>query len=53
MKEERSTIPLGRGETVSSVFTIPDEYAAGQDTGIILAHGAANDLNHPLHYLTV
>ena len=48
MKEERSTIPLGRGETVSSVFTIPDEYAAGQDTGIILAHGAANDLNHPL-----
>jgi predicted alpha/beta-hydrolase family hydrolase len=48
MKEERSTIPLGGGETVSSVFTMPEEYGAGQGTGIILAHGAANDLNHPL-----
>ena len=48
MKEERSTIPLGGGETVSSVFTIPEEYGAGQTTGVILAHGAANDLTHPL-----
>ena len=48
MKEERSTIPLGGGETVSSVFTMPADYSAGRGTGIILAHGAANDLNHPL-----
>ena len=48
MKEERSTIPLDRGETVSSVFTIPDDYAADYGTGVILAHGAANSLAHPL-----
>ena len=48
MKEERSTIPLDGGEKVSSVFTIPDDYAAGHGTGVILAHGAANDLAHPL-----
>jgi len=48
MKEEKSTITIGGGETVSSVFTIPDDYAAGRGTGVILAHGAANDLAHPL-----
>jgi hypothetical protein len=48
MKEERSNIPVGAEETVSAVFTIPDDYAAGQGIGVILAHGAANDLAHPL-----
>ena len=48
MKEESSTIPLDGGETVSGVFTIPDDYAADHSTGVILAHGAANSLAHPL-----
>jgi predicted alpha/beta-hydrolase family hydrolase len=48
MKDERSTIPVGAGETVSSIFNIPNEYVAGQSIGVILAHGAANDLEHPL-----
>ena len=48
MQDKKSTIPIGAGETVSCLFTIPDDYAADQSTGIILAHGAANDLEHPL-----
>ncbi|MFP3870862.1 MAG: alpha/beta family hydrolase [Syntrophobacteria bacterium] len=48
MKEEKCTVPIGRGETVSSVFSIADNYASGQGIGVILGHGAANDLEHPL-----
>jgi predicted alpha/beta-hydrolase family hydrolase len=48
MKDKRLTILIGAGETVSGIVTIPDDYAAGQSTGVILAHGAANDLEHPL-----
>ena len=48
MRDERSIIPISAEQTVSSVFTIPDDYAAGQGTGVILAHGAGNDLAHPL-----
>jgi predicted alpha/beta-hydrolase family hydrolase len=48
MKEERSIIPIAAGEQVSSVIAIPDDYAAGQGIGVILAHGAANDMEHPL-----
>jgi len=48
MKEETTTITIGEGEKVSGIFTIPDDYAAGETTGVIVAHGAANDLAHPL-----
>ena len=48
MKDKGSNIPIGAGETVSGIFSIPDDYAAGQSIAVILAHGAANDLDHPL-----
>ena len=46
MKAERVTIPVGHKMNVSGVMAIPDGYAGKQ--GIILAHGAGNDMNHPL-----
>ena len=48
LKDKRSTIAIGAGQTVSAVFTAPDDYATGQSGAVILAHGAANDLDHPL-----
>jgi len=42
------TIPLGEGETVSGVLAVPENLRAGEGTGVILAHGAGNDMNQPL-----
>lgn len=42
------TIAIGEGETVSGVLAVPDDCRAGEGTGIIFAHGAGNDMNHPL-----
>jgi hypothetical protein len=39
-------IPVGGGEAVSGVLTVPKGY--GRKRGVVLAHGAANDLNHSL-----
>ncbi|MDY0041561.1 MAG: dienelactone hydrolase family protein [Desulforhabdus sp.] len=39
-------IPVLAGKKVSAVLTIPDDYAG--DTGIIMAHGAGNDMYHPM-----
>ena len=48
MAIESVTIPLGDGEAVSGVVAVPEGCRAGEGTGIILAHGAGNDMNHPL-----
>lgn len=32
---------------VSSVWSVPEDYRPGRDTGIILAHGAGTDMEHP------
>ena len=45
MRNEMVTIPITEAETVSGILSIPD---SGTDTGIILAHGAGNDMNHPM-----
>ncbi len=46
MKEENVVIPISESNTVSGILSIPD---AGQmDTGVILAHGAGNDMSNPL-----
>jgi hypothetical protein len=41
-------IDLGGGEEVSAVITGPDSSADLQETGLILAHGASNDMYNPL-----
>jgi len=48
MKTKNVSIPLETGECVSGVMSVPDEFRAGQGTGIIVAHGAGNDMNNPL-----
>jgi uncharacterized protein len=45
MRNELLTIPITDSEKVSGILSIPD---SGADTGIILAHGAGNDMNHPM-----
>jgi hypothetical protein len=44
MRNEMVTIPITETEKVSGILSIPD---SGTDTGIIIAHGAGNDMNHP------
>jgi predicted alpha/beta-hydrolase family hydrolase len=48
MAIESVTIPLREGGAVSGVLAVPEGFRAGEGTGVILAHGAANDMNHPL-----
>ena len=44
MKNEMVTIPITETEKVSGILSIPD---SGTETGVIIAHGAGNDMNHP------
>ncbi|GKT10640.1 alpha/beta fold hydrolase [Desulforhabdus sp. TSK] len=46
MKTVNVTIPIGRAETVSGILTLPE--TAPNGTGVILAHGAGNDMTHPM-----
>ena len=48
MAIENVTIALRDGGAVSGVLTVPPGFRAGEGTGVILAHGAGNDMNHPL-----
>lgn len=48
MAIESVTIPLRDGGAVSGLLTVPQGFRAGEGTGVILAHGAGNDMNHPL-----
>ena len=48
MKTHNVFIPVGEDEKVSGVVALPVDYRPGEGAGIILAHGAANDLNNPL-----
>jgi predicted alpha/beta-hydrolase family hydrolase len=42
------TIPLAEGGAVSGVLAVPEGFRPGEGTGVILAHGAGNDMDHPL-----
>lgn len=46
MENQKVSIEVGEAGKVSAVISIPDGYSGG--TGIIFAHGAGNDMNHPL-----
>jgi len=46
MKEELVAIPISENKKVSGFLSIPD--SVPNDTGVIIAHGAGNDMNHPL-----
>ena len=46
MKNEQVSIPIAEGVSVSGIFSIPDSGAG--DAGVILAHGAGNDMTNPM-----
>ena len=48
MKTETVGIQIMEKEEVSAVISVPEKYRTGTGVGIILAHGAGNDMDHPL-----
>ena len=48
MNTETIRIPVRDGEQVSAVLSLPESDRSPGPVGVILAHGAGNDMNHPL-----
>jgi len=48
MQEINVSIEVGSLSTVSGVVSMPDEFRPGTGTGVVLAHGAGNDMHNPL-----
>lgn len=46
MKNVNVIIPIGKSEKVSGIVSLPETTPSG--TGVILAHGAGNDMTHPM-----
>lgn len=46
MKDELVVIPISENKNVSGMLSVPD--AGPGTTGVIIAHGAGNDMSHPL-----
>jgi predicted alpha/beta-hydrolase family hydrolase len=46
--EEKVSISLGNGETVSGILTLPTEPQKSSNDVFIIAHGQGNGMNHPL-----
>ncbi|MCJ7772064.1 MAG: dienelactone hydrolase family protein [Desulfobacterales bacterium] len=42
------SIKVNEKETVSGIISVPKNYRPGKDTGVIIAHGAGNDMHNPL-----
>lgn len=42
------TIPVSSAESVSGVLAVPQGFAAGRTSAVIIAHGAGNDMHNPL-----
>ncbi|MCG8619667.1 MAG: dienelactone hydrolase family protein [Desulfobacterales bacterium] len=48
MKIQDLSIPLNTGDRISAVLTTPEDPATTNAKGIVIAHGAANDMNNDL-----
>jgi predicted alpha/beta-hydrolase family hydrolase len=48
MKTLRVSIPITDDEKVSGVFSVPADFSKDKTIGVILAHGAGNDMENPL-----
>ena len=46
--EEYVFVPAKGGKKISGIVSVPDGFVRGKKPGIILAHGADNDMFHPL-----
>jgi len=47
-KDEITLLRIDDKHSVSLAFSSPDPGAAGQRTSVVIAHGAGNDMDHPL-----
>ena len=48
MKSKKVIIPLEEDASVSGIFSVPDGFKMGKGSGVIIAHGAGRDMNHPM-----
>jgi len=48
MRSVNVTIPVTADESVSGLLAVPQGFAAGQSSAVIIAHGAGNDMHNPL-----
>lgn len=48
MINESVVIEVGEAEQVSGIVSAPEAPSAGNGTGVIIAHGAGNDMHNPL-----
>lgn len=48
MESKQLSIPVGAGETVSAIVCTPDSEPENGAIGIIIAHGAGNDMHEPM-----
>ena len=48
MDRQRLTIPVSKDESVSAILTLPSGTKRRHGTHVIAAHGAGNDMEHPL-----
>ena len=48
MISENVRIHLGSQDHVSAILSVPDPFSEANGTGLIIAHGAGNDMNNPL-----
>ena len=48
MRTLKVSIPIADDEKVSGVVAVPADFQKGKTIGVILAHGAANDMENPL-----
>ena len=48
MKTLKVSIPIADDEKVSGVVAVPSDFQKGKTVGVILAHGAGNDMENPL-----
>ncbi len=48
MKHVAVKIEVETGEKISAVISIPENHLPGKGVGVIIAHGAQNDMENPL-----
>lgn len=48
MKSKQLTIPVGEDEKVSGIICTPDSTPTDNAVGVIIAHGAGNDMHEPM-----
>ncbi len=48
MDRRSLSVCVEKGEAVSAVLTLPPGKGRERGTGVIVAHGAGNDMEHPL-----